>query len=128
MGSIAAIAILDLLKWVVSDSSIIGKIFDVSDVITPFALTALLFSLNNSCLRAGLFGKLKDDKDNEEQVRHSLFVAQKGFYDKVAEIIKGVTIVRLLPYVVSPIKPYATTVINQYAPELAEKINVYLKL
>lgn len=46
MSSFAAHALLDLFKWIVSESSLIVRLFSVSDVITPFALTALLFELN----------------------------------------------------------------------------------
>lgn len=124
MGSFAALAILDLVKWIISDSSTIGRLFSVSDVITPFALTALLFELNRSFLRTALFGKARDGNTSETEVRNSLFAAQSGFYDNVAEIIKGVTIVRLLPYVAAPIKPYAMDIANQYAPPwLVDKLS-----
>lgn len=126
MGSIAALAILDLFKWIISESSHIGRLLSVSDVITPFALAGLLYELKRSFLRTALFSAEKSgDKSREAEVRNALFAAQSGFYAKVADVIKGVTIVRLLPYVAAPIKPYAINIVSRYAPGILEKLDAF---
>jgi hypothetical protein len=106
----------------------IGRLFSVSDVVTPFALTALLFELNRSFLRTALFGATNggSNQSSEAEVRNALFAAQSGFYNKVTEIIKGVTIVRLLSYVAAPIKPFAIDIARRYAPGLLEKIDAFV--
>ena len=123
MGSISANAILGLLKWIVLKNTMFGRLWDASDVVTPFALTGLLFLLNRSFLRTVLTGR-GTLKTTEAEVRNSLLEAQSSFYDKASDIIKGVTIVRILPYLTAPIEPYVMGMTKQYAPALVEKFGL----
>lgn len=126
VGSYSAIAILKMIIWIVEQSSIIGRFFSASDVMAPFAMTYLIFMLNRSFLRVFLFGKLEDSKVDEADVRNSMFESQTRFYDQVADIIKGITIVKVVPYIVSPVRPYIMSVIEQYAPDYAKKCSELL--
>lgn len=107
-GSFAMFASLTLLKWIVSfDGGIIGHIFSISDVLTPFTITFLLFTLNKALLRAAIAEVRGDsNKVNDDEIYNDLFVAQAGFYNNVAEMLKGATIFGLLPYIVGPAIPY----------------------
>ena len=64
-------------------------ILSVSDVIAPFAIAWLLFSLNKRFLRAAIV-RLRDDESNaiDDEVYNNLFIAQTGFYQKVTETMK----------------------------------------
>eukprot|EP00956_Cyclotella_meneghiniana_P000550 scaffold607_cov76-Cyclotella_meneghiniana.AAC.1 len=126
VGSYSAIAILKMIIWIVEQNSIIGRLLSASDVMAPFAMTYLIFILNRSFLRVFLFGKLQDSKLDEADVRNSMFQSQARFYDQVTDIIKGLTIVKVVPYVALPVRPYVMNMIEQYAPKYAQKFSELL--
>ena len=94
-GSFAALASLELAKWtlVAADSGIVDSVFSITDFLKPFAITSLLVILNKSFLRAftaamrtrggAAVGTVNDEVYND------LFVAQAGFYTKVADTLKS---------------------------------------
>mmetsp|Transcript_26214 Transcript_26214/g.58260 ORF Transcript_26214/g.58260 Transcript_26214/m.58260 type:complete len:495 (-) Transcript_26214:1999-3483(-) len=127
-GSFAALASMELAKWtlVAADSGIVGSVFSITDFLTPFAITSLLMILNKSFLRAlnaamrtgggAAMGTVNDEVYND------LFVAQAGFYTKVANTLKSAAIFGLLPYVAAPFKPYVLQAARFVAPSLVDKV------
>jgi len=83
-------AFMELLKWSVDvNGGILGRILSISDVLAPFAIAWLLFTLNKSFLRAAI-ARLRDDgtRTIDEVLYNDLYIKQTAFYEKVAETMK----------------------------------------
>ena len=93
-GSFGVMTFLELVKWIVSIEvgvgGLIGHLFSVSDVLTPFAITVLLFALNKALLRAAIAEVRGGPKgiEQDDETYNDMFVAQVGFYKKVGDTLK----------------------------------------
>mmetsp|Transcript_5830 Transcript_5830/g.12777 ORF Transcript_5830/g.12777 Transcript_5830/m.12777 type:complete len:468 (+) Transcript_5830:167-1570(+) len=141
-ASFAVMSIFALLKWTVSFEitdggklNFVGQVFAVSDFLTPFAMTALLVTLNRALVRAAIAEIIGDDdsgdandatvkkkrksgsgRSSDDEIYHDLFVAQTGFYKKAGETLKGATIFRLLPYIATFLCPYLLKALEWISP------------
>mmetsp|Transcript_25313 Transcript_25313/g.37339 ORF Transcript_25313/g.37339 Transcript_25313/m.37339 type:complete len:394 (+) Transcript_25313:72-1253(+) len=117
---------MKLSKWLVAaDTGIVGRASSFNEWAEPFAMTALLIGLNKAFLRAAIVRSREESRETaemDEEIYKDLFTAQIKFYSKVAEVIKGIAIFRLLPYLVAPIVPYASAALKQIAPVLFERV------
>jgi len=141
-ASFAVMSIFALLKWIVSFEitdggklNFVGQVFAVSDFLTPFAMTALLVTLNRALVRAAIAEIIGDDdsgdandatvkkkrksgsgRSSDDEIYHDLFVAQTGFYKKAGETLKGAAIFRLLPYIAASVCPYLLKALEWISP------------
>mmetsp|Transcript_21168 Transcript_21168/g.31875 ORF Transcript_21168/g.31875 Transcript_21168/m.31875 type:complete len:397 (+) Transcript_21168:66-1256(+) len=117
---------MKLSKWLVAaDTGIVGRASSLKEWAEPFAMTALLIGLNKAFLRAAIVRSREESRETAEmdkEIFKDLFTAQIKFYTKVAEVIKGIAIFRLLPYLVAPLVPYASAALKQIAPVLFERV------
>mmetsp|Transcript_25353 Transcript_25353/g.41167 ORF Transcript_25353/g.41167 Transcript_25353/m.41167 type:complete len:394 (+) Transcript_25353:154-1335(+) len=117
---------MKLSKWLVAaDTGIVGRASSFNDWAEPFAMTALLAGLNKAFLRAAIVRSREASRETaemDEEIYTELFTAQIKFYTKVAEVLKGIAIFRILPYLVAPFIPYATKALKQIAPVLFERV------
>ena len=92
-GSFGVVATLELLKWIVAFKidGIVGHIFGVTEFITPFTITVLLFTLNKALLCAAVAEVIGDSLrkgDTDKEIYSNLFNAQTGFYNEAANTMK----------------------------------------
>ena len=123
-GVFGIMTAIELAKWLANkaQAGIVARIFAIPDILTPATITTLLFTLNKRFLSA-FIAATRTGKDgatagneSDEEIYNQLFVAQKGFYSKVGATLKSAAIFRVLPYVVTPMKPYLAKIAQLIVP------------
>ena len=84
-----------------------GHLFSVTEFITPFTITVLLYALNKALIKAAIAEVVGDTKRVKDvDIYNDLFVAQSGFYSQAASTIRDAAVFGLLPYIARPLLPY----------------------
>ena len=100
-------ASLQLIQWIISFNveGVVGHIFSVTEFITPFTITVLLYALNKALIKAAIAEVVGDTKRvKDDEIYYDLFVAQSGFYSQAAaSTIQDAAVFGLLPYIARPL-------------------------
>lgn len=105
-GSFALMASLQLIQWIISFNveGVVGHLFSVTEFITPFTITVLLYALNKALIKAAIAEVVGDTKRVKDvDIYNDLFVAQSGFYSQAASTIRDAAVFGLLPYIARPL-------------------------